>query len=213
MKSQKFLLVLCLTTSLAVSMYGKSNAEELIIPPDAHQKAIQALEALGPDRGARKIDYHTSTVESIVRDIVIEGKSIQDNLKDLGAKVTDTEIQIELSGDVLFDFDKWDIRADAEESLKKVADIIETYKSTKIVISGHTDSIGQEQYNQTLSEKRAQSVKNWLSENGGINPEIMETVGYGESKPVAPDTNSDGSDNPAGRQINRRVEILIKIKE
>ena len=213
MKSQKFLLVLCLTTSLAISVSAKSNAEELIIPPDAHQKAIQALEALGPDRGAREIDYYASTVESIVRDIVIEGRSIQDNLKDLGAKITDTEIQIELSGDVLFDFDKWDIRPDAEESLKKVAEIIETYKSTKIVISGHTDSLGSEEYNQTLSEKRAQSVKNWLSENGAINPEVMETVGYGESKPVAPDSNSDGSDNPAGRQKNRRVEILIKIKE
>jgi len=194
-------------------MYGKSNAEELIIPPDAHQKAIQALEALGPDRGARKIDYHTSAIESIVRDIVMEGKEIQDTLKDLGAKVTDTEIQIEPSGDVLFDFDKWGIRPDAEESLKKVAEIIETYKSTKVVISGHTDSIGQEEYNQTLSEKRAQSVKNWLSENSEINSEIMETIGYGESKPVTPNSNSDGSDNPQGRQRNRRVEILIKLKE
>jgi len=213
MKSQKFLLILCLTTTLAVSMHGKSNAEELIIPPQAHQKAIQALEALGPDRGARKIDYHTSSIESIVREIVIERKEIKNTLKDLGAKVTDTEIQIELSGDVLFDFDEWDIRADAEESLKKVAEIIETYQSTKVVISGHTDSIGSEEYNQTLSEKRAQSVKNWLSENGAIDPEIMETVGYGESKPVAPDTNPDESDNPAGRQENRRVQILIKIKE
>lgn len=194
-------------------MYGKSNAEELIIPPDAHQKAIQALEALGPERGARKIDYHTSAIESIVRDIVMEGKEIQNTLKDLGAKVTDSEIQIELSGDVLFDFDKWDIRPDAEESLKKVAEIILTYESTKVVISGHTDSIGKEEYNQTLSEKRAQSVKNWLSENSGINPEIMETVGYGESKPVTPNANPDGSDNPAGRQKNRRVEISIKIKE
>ncbi len=54
MKSQKFLLVLCLATILAVSMYGKSSAEELIIPPEAHQKAIQALEALGPERESRK---------------------------------------------------------------------------------------------------------------------------------------------------------------
>jgi len=194
-------------------MYGKSNAQELIIPPEAHQKAIQALEALGPERGAKEIDYRMTTLERIVREIVMEKREIQSALKDLGAKVTDTEIQIELSGDVLFDFDEWDIRPDAEESLKKVAEIIETYKSTKVVISGHTDSIGQEEYNQTLSEKRAQSVKEWLSENSGINREVMETVGYGESKPVTPNTNPDGSDNPAGRQENRRVEILIKIKE
>jgi len=182
----------------------------LIIPPKAHQEAIQALKTLGPERGAKKVDYRMSTIERIVRKIVMEGKEIQSALKDLEAKVTDTEIQIELSGDVLFDFDKWDIRPDAEESLKKVAEIIKTYKSTKVVISGHTDSIGKEEYNQTLSEKRAESVKRWLSENGGINPEVMETVGYGESKPVVPNTNSDGSDNPAGRQKNRRVGVLIK---
>jgi outer membrane protein OmpA-like peptidoglycan-associated protein len=211
MKSLKFLLILWLVVTLALPICGKSNAEELVIPPEAHQKAIQALKALGPGRGAKKINYHMCKIERIVREIVVERKEIQSALKDLGAKVTDTEIQIELSGDVLFDFDKWNIRPDAEESLKKVAEVIKAYKSAKVVISGHTDSIGPEEYNQTLSERRAESVKNWLSENGGINPEIVETVGYGESKPVALNTNKDGSDNPAGRQENRRVEILVKI--
>jgi outer membrane protein OmpA-like peptidoglycan-associated protein len=211
MKSLKFLLILWLAVALALPICGKSNAEELVIPPEAHQKAIQALKALGPGRGAKKINYHMCKIERIVREIVVERKEIQSALKDLGAKVTDTEIQIELSGDVLFDFDKWNIRPDAEESLKKVAEVIKAYKSAKVVISGHTDSIGPEEYNQTLSERRAESVKNWLSENGGINPEIVETVGYGESKPVALNTNTDGSDNPAGRQENRRVEILVKI--
>lgn len=211
MKSLKFLLILWLAVALALPICGKSNAEELVIPPEAHQKAIQALKALGPGRGAKKINYHMCKIERIVREIVVERKEIQSALKDLGAKVTDTEIQIELSGDVLFDFDKWNIRPDAEESLKKVAEVIKAYKSAKVVISGHTDSIGPEEYNQTLSERRAESVKNWLFENGGINPEIVETVGYGESKPVALNTNTDGSDNPAGRQENRRVEILVKI--
>lgn len=211
MKSLKFLLILWLAVVLALPLCGKSNAEELVIPPEAHQKAIQALKVLGPGRGAKKINYHMCKIERIVREIVVERKEIQSALKDLGAKVTDTEIQIELSGDVLFDFDKWNIRPDAEESLKKVAEVIKAYKSAKVVISGHTDSIGPEEYNQTLSERRAESVKNWLSENGGINPEIVETVGYGESKPVALNTNTDGSDNPAGRQENRRVEILVKI--
>jgi len=211
MKSLKFLLILWLAVALALPICGKSNAEELVIPPEAHQKAIQALKALGPGRGAKKINYHMCKIERIVREIVVERKEIQSALKDLGAKVTDTEIQIELSGDVLFDFDKWNIRPDAEESLKKVAEVIKAYKSAKVVISGHTDSIGPEEYNQTLSERRAESVKNWLSENSGINPEIVETVGYGESKPVALNTNTDGSDNPAGRQENRRVEILVKI--
>ncbi len=78
------------------------------------------------------------------------------------------------------------------------------------MISGHTDSKGSEEYNQKLSEKRAESVKKWLIENAGVNPKIIEISGYGESRPVAPNTNPDGSDNPEGRQKNRRVEIVIK---
>ncbi|MFQ6083503.1 MAG: pyridoxal-phosphate dependent enzyme [Candidatus Aminicenantia bacterium] len=159
-----------------------------------------------------KIDYRVVRIEGIVRGIEAESKTIQAALKDLGAKVTGTEIQIDLPGDVLFDFDKWDIRPDAEETLRKVGEIIKEYKSPEVIISGHTDSIGSEEYNQELSEKRAESVKSWLTQNAGINPEIMKAIGYGESRPIAPNTNPDGSDNPEGRQENRRVEILIKKK-
>lgn len=184
--------------------------EEITIPPEAHEKAIQALKALGPERGAVKIDSRVVKILGIVRGIEAKSEKIQAALKDLHAKETETEFQIELSGDILFDFDKWDIRTDAEETLKKVGEIINASKSPKVVISGHTDSKGTEEYNQGLSEKRAKSVKNWLSENAKVNSEIIETLGFGESKPIAPNTNPDGSDNPEGRQKNRRVEIVIK---
>jgi OOP family OmpA-OmpF porin len=93
-----------------------------------------------------------------------------------------------------------------------VGEIIKAYKSPNVTIAGHTDSKGAEDYNQKLSEKRAASVKSWLVKNAGINADIIKTIGYGESKPVAPNTKKDGSDNPEGRQKNRRVEILIKKK-
>jgi photosystem I P700 chlorophyll a apoprotein A2 len=187
--------------------------EAVVIPPEAHKKAIQALKALGPTRGAKKIDYHMANVIGIAaKGIEAKSEKIKAALKDLGAKVTQTEVHIDLPGDVLFDFDKWDIRSDAVKTLEKVGEIIKAYKSPNVTIAGHTDSKGAEDYNLKLSEKRAASVKNWLVKNAGINADIIETVGYGESKPAAPNTKNDGSDNPKGRQKNRRVEILIKKK-
>jgi outer membrane protein OmpA-like peptidoglycan-associated protein len=61
-----------------------------------------------------------------------------------------------------------------------------------------------------LSENRAVSVKNWLVRNAGVSASRITTRGFGETKPVAPNTNPNGSDNPAGRQKNRRVEITIR---
>lgn len=189
-----------------------AQEEEVLIPPEAHQKAIESLQALGPERGSKKIDYSMVTIIGVIKGIKTQSKAIETAIRDLKAKETESEIQIELSGDVLFDFDKWDIRSDAETTLKKVGDIITAYKSPQVIIAGHTDSKGLEAYNQRLSEKRSESVKKWLSENAGIGANTMKTVGYGETRPVAPNTNSDGFDNPEGRQKNRRVEILINKK-
>ena len=188
----------------------EEEAEPLTIPPEAHQKAIQAVKDLGPGRGALKIDYHMVAIVGITSALKAESIAVQAALKDLGAKVSETEVQIELPGDVLFDFDKWNIRPDAEESMKKVGDIIKAYKNPQVIISGHTDSKGSGEYNLGLSQKRANSVKNWLVEKAGIEPDIMKTIGSGESKPVAANTNPDGTDNLEGRQKNRRVEIVIK---
>jgi len=190
-----------------------SAEEEAVgIPPEAHQEAIEALQALGPERGAKTIDYRMAGIVGVVKGIESQSREVKSAIKDLGAKETEAEIQIELSGDVLFDFDKWDIRSDAEAMLQKVGDIIAAYKSPEAIIAGHTDSKGEEDYNQRLSEKRAESVKNWLSENAGVSQAIMKTIGYGEVKPIAANVNPDGSDNPEGRQKNRRVAILVKKK-
>ena len=189
-----------------------AQEEGILIPPEAHQKAIEALQALGPERGAKKIDCRVASIIGVVKGIETQSVAVKTAIKDLGAKETEAEIQIELSGDVLFDFDKGDIRSDAEATLKKVGGIITAYKSPQVIIAGHTDSKGAEGYNQQLSKKRAESVKEWLSENAEINADVMKTIGYGETRPIAPNTNSDGSDNPEGRQKNRRVEIVIKKK-
>jgi len=129
-------------------------------------------------------------------------------LKDLGARATDTEIQIELSSDVLFDFDKSDLRPVALPSLLKVVTVMQSYPAYVCTIGGHTDGKGGKEYNQKLSERRANSVETWLVGHGASNQ--MNTQGFGDTKPVAANTKPNRSDDPEGRQKNRRVEITLK---
>jgi outer membrane protein OmpA-like peptidoglycan-associated protein len=128
----------------------------------------------------------------------------------IAVQETAREIKIELPGDVLFDFDKWDLRPDAEPTLRQVAEIIQRYPNANVAIAGYTDAKGAETYNLQLSERRAKSVKAWLVQQGGVDGKRMTTKGWGEAKPVAPNTHPGGSDNPEGRQKNRRVELTVK---
>lgn len=114
---------------------------------------------------------------------------------------------ITLEDGVLFDFGKSDIRADASQTLKKLAEVLNNAKVPAAHIYGHTDSISDDAFNQQLSEARANAVSGELKKDGVT--ATMDATGYGESKPVAPNENADGSDNPAGRALNRRVEIFI----
>jgi outer membrane protein OmpA-like peptidoglycan-associated protein len=209
--SRILLLLVILEWTFLVWTSPKSfalNEDEIIIPPEAHQKAIEALKALGPDRGALKLSFKVLTIEGITRGITARSEKIQATLKELRAKETDTEYRIELPGDILFDFDKWTIREDAEETLSKVGEIIRAYQYP-VAIIGHTDSKGSEAYNLELSKKRAEAVKQWLVSQAEIDPNRIDTIGKGESEPAVPNTNPDGSDNPEGRQKNRRVEVRI----
>ena len=144
-----------------------------------------------------------------VLDIVGVSLGMEATLKELGAKVTAQEIRIELAADVLFDFDKAELRPDALDALRKVATVIASTPGP-VVIEGHTDSKGEDAYNHTLSERRASSVKTWLAREGGIDAARISTRGLGETQPKVPNAAPDGSDDPAGRQQNRRVEITIK---
>jgi outer membrane protein OmpA-like peptidoglycan-associated protein len=115
-----------------------------------------------------------------------------------------------LPADVLFDFDKDAIRPDARAALEDIsASIAKRFPGASVEIRGHTDAKGGDAYNQDLSERRAASVRAWLAGQGGIADGRMRAFGLGERAPVAPNTRPDGSDDPAGRQRNRRVEILV----
>jgi outer membrane protein OmpA-like peptidoglycan-associated protein len=131
-------------------------------------------------------------------------------LKDLNARVTDAEIRIELSADVMFDFDKAEIKKEAEPSLQKLATVVEANPGAKVAIDGHTDTRGGGDYNQKLSEARAASVKQWLVTNAKVDGAAIATRGLGETRPVAPNAKPDGSDDPQGRARNRRVEVVVR---
>jgi len=133
---------------------------------------------------------------------------LQAALKDLGARVQGREIKIDLAADVLFDFDKFVLRPVARPALEKVADVLKAYPRATATIEGHTDGKGSDQYNQRLSDQRAESVRRWLAANGVTTR--MSARGWGRSKPVAPNTMPNGADNPDGRQKNRRVEITVQ---
>jgi outer membrane protein OmpA-like peptidoglycan-associated protein len=170
--------------------------------PDEPATQAAARSALGR---AKILD-----IVGMIRDIENMTRGIESVLKDLGAKVTDQEIRIELAADVLFDFDKHELRPEAVPSLEKVADVLRSRAGSPVTIEGHTDGKGSDAYNQPLSEKRAQAVREWLVKKGGASAARITARGWGKSKPVAPNTRPDGSDDPEGRKKNRRVEITVR---
>jgi outer membrane protein OmpA-like peptidoglycan-associated protein len=141
-----------------------------------------------------------------------EGKSLglEGALKELNAVVTPTEIKIDLAADVLFDFDKATIKKEAEPSLQNLATVLKSNPTAAVAIEGHTDAKGADAYNQTLSEQRAASVKQWLVANAQVSGAGIATRGWGKTKPVAPNAKPDGSDNPDGRMKNRRVQVIVR---
>ncbi len=144
--------------------------------------------------------------------IAAAGKTLglEGALKELKAEVTPTEIRIDLAADVLFDFDKADIKAQAEPSLQNVATVLKANPGAAVTIEGHTDAKGADAYNQTLSEQRAASVKRWLVTNAQVDGASVTTRGWGKSKPAAHNAKPDGSDDPDGRARNRRVQIIVR---
>jgi len=115
-------------------------------------------------------------------------------------------LAITLKGDVTFDHDSAAVRPGLYNEIDRIAQVMVQYPETQIFVQGYTDSTGNEAYNQTLSQRRAEAVKNLLVQRG-VSPQRVTAMGYGESQPVA--TNATA----VGRQMNRRVEIRIKPNE
>lgn len=128
-------------------------------------------------------------------------QSLEEQLKELQAKKTDRGLVVTI-GDVLFDTGKANLKAGALQNLYRLVLALKDYETRNVLIEGHTDSVGTDEYNLDLSQRRAQSVANFLLSNGIETTRIISR-GYGETYPVS--TN----ETAVGRQQNRRVEIVI----
>ena len=111
-------------------------------------------------------------------------------------------IKLNLPDGVTFDFAKYDLKPQFYPALNTIASTLKEYNQTIVEVSGHTDSVGSDAANQTLSERRANSVANYLI-GQGVQPARFEVVGMGERYPVA------SNDTDSGRALNRRVEIRL----
>ncbi|MGL4318879.1 MAG: OmpA family protein [Pseudomonas sp.] len=111
-------------------------------------------------------------------------------------------VRVEL--DVKFDFDKSKVKEESYGDIKNLADFMNQYPSTSTTVEGHTDSVGTDAYNQKLSERRATAVREVLVNQYGVGSERVNSVGYGESRPVADNATE------AGRAVNRRVEAEVE---
>ena len=110
-------------------------------------------------------------------------------------------VRVEL--DVKFDFDRAEVKSGSYDDIRNLADFMKEYGQTSTVVEGHTDSVGTDAYNQRLSERRANAVRDVLVNQHGLDSSRIEAVGYGESRPVADNATEEG------RAINRRVEAEV----
>jgi outer membrane protein OmpA-like peptidoglycan-associated protein len=135
-----------------------------------------------------------------------QAEELEDELPGAEVERVGEGIQVTFDSGILFDFDSDALRSEARANLADLAASLSEYDGTRVLVVGHTDSRGTDEYNQGLSERRAGAARTYLMSQG-ISPDRIEAVGRGETEPV------DSNDSDAGRQANRRVEVAIFASE
>ena len=131
-----------------------------------------------------------------------QAKELQQNIPGATVARVGEGIAVTFSSGLLYDFDSDVVRAEAAQNLRNLAASLNKYPNTDLLIVGHTDAVGTNEYNQALSQRRATAAANYLASQG-VNSARLQAVGRGETEPLA----TNGTE--AGRQLNRRVEIAI----
>jgi outer membrane protein OmpA-like peptidoglycan-associated protein len=195
MKTLSKIAVLVVAMSIlqgAASLYAQNNPQIALAKKQAEL-----------DR--QRIELEKRSVELQQKELDLE-KARQE----FQAQQSGRSLSMNLSGDVLFDYDKAALKPEAEVALQKVAVVLSQFPESKVTVEGYTDSKGSKPLNMQLSNERAQSVKDWLVKNGNVAAAGISTKGFGEQYPIAQNKNADGSDNPLGRALNRRVSIIVE---
>lgn len=175
---------------------GDGDADQQNVPMEDARPAISgAYDRSGPSAETSRFSGQVSPLNA--------------NVSDLNVRVTDMGTVIDLPSDALFEFDKADLTPNAEAELRKAAAMIVQAPAGTIQIIGHTDSKGDDAYNQRLSEARAQTVADWFGQQVGVRQREFAVSGRGKTAPIAPNQTASGADDPAGRSKNRRVEVIL----
>ncbi len=174
----------------------RAMAEKARMQAESQRNQAEAARKLAEERLAAVQASQAQTAAESAR-----AKSLEDQLADLKAKQTSRGMVLTL-GDVLFDTGRAELKPGAERSLDQLVTFMTQNPERNVAVEGYTDSMGSDGSNQILSERRSNAVKNALIVRG-IAPNRVSATGYGEARPVA------SNDNAAGRQQNRRVEIVI----
>jgi outer membrane protein OmpA-like peptidoglycan-associated protein len=185
----------------AAKAKSEAEAKAAAEATEAQRKAdAEAAEA------KRKADAEIAAKEEAVQAAQREKQQLRVRLLEQFNRVlptTDTPRGLVVNmGDVLFDTGKSDLRSQAREALAKLTGIVLNYPSLRLAIEGHTDSTGSAEFNQTLSEKRANAVRDFLVTQG-LDMSSLSAQGLGMNNPVADNSTAEG------RQKNRRVEIIV----
>lgn len=161
------------------------------------ERVLAAARAREADLAQQQANAAQQRAESLER----QAQDLEEQLKDLQARQTERGLVLTL-GDVLFDTGKSTLKPGAYATIDRLANALKEVPTRSVLIEGHTDSVGSEEYNQQLSEQRARSVQSALLQRG-VNGSQISTAGKGEGLPVA------SNDTAGGRQQNRRVEVIF----
>lgn len=199
-----------------LNQLAEDGAEDVMIEHQAYvtqQKIATAEETAKLNRseeyiaqsGAERQDVLMNRRERQMQEAMQRAEQLESELSNLKSQQTERGLVLTLDS-IVFDVDKAELNPGASLTLDKIAEFLREYENRNLVIEGFTDSSGEASYNESLSQRRAESVKQALIARG-IDESRIETRGYGERFPVA------NNDSTVGRQLNRRVEIVISRSE
>ena len=191
-------LIAALGTAFAAS--AQDSAAEADAGVEAATSGVEATEPPQPDADTAAIEAPAEAAPTLA-DIAESSPDLE--MRDGEGDEPDTMVML---SDVLFPFGEFTLRPEAIETLRSVAP--QLAELGPITIQGHTDSIGDADYNVLLGEARAAAVRDWLVGEGGLAADQFTVVGIGEADPVAAEAAEDGTDLPENRALNRRVEFV-----
>jgi outer membrane protein OmpA-like peptidoglycan-associated protein len=182
---------------------AQARARESELAQKQSETRAQELEALRQQSETRIRELDQARLQA--EQAAAQNQKLEVQLSELKARQTERGLELTLSN-VLFDFDKATLKPGGERSLGVLVDFLKANPTRRLTVEGHTDSLGADSYNLQLSQQRANAVRDWFTQNS-IGADRITAQGMGENYPLA------SNDSEAGRQENRRVQIIITTPE